>query len=106
MLLRDDRIVKIHSQDYWFKVVEMLQQNWALIGASPNSTQVAVFFFGDTSGVFDRPIFPTHEAEQGLRQNGFRRCDEDTGAPRFLVKPRPPFREQLHPIYSSGRFWH
>jgi len=26
-----DDEVKITSREYWFKVVEMLQQNWALI---------------------------------------------------------------------------
>ena len=29
-----DEFVEILSRDYWFKVVEMLQQNWALIEPS------------------------------------------------------------------------
>jgi hypothetical protein len=33
--------VKIESHDYWFKVVDMLQQNWALIDAVESR---AVFF--------------------------------------------------------------
>ena len=27
----DDKVVEIRSRDYWFKIVEFLQQNWALI---------------------------------------------------------------------------
>jgi len=26
-----DKPVEIRSRDYWFKIVEFLQQNWALI---------------------------------------------------------------------------
>jgi hypothetical protein len=99
--------VEIQSRDYWFKVVDFLQQNWALIDETTESC--AVFFFGDTSGVFDRLAFPSvAEAEAALRRNGFTRFAEDKKAQGFIAVPQPPFHERPHPngpIYSSGRFW-
>ena len=104
-----DRGVDIQSRDYWFKVVEMLQQNWALIDRVADSTKVCIFFFGDTGGVFDRLSFATcQEAKCALRRNGFRRYEEDIEAEKFLFRPSPPFRGQPHPngpIYLSSRFW-
>ena len=68
-----------------------------------------MFFFGDTSGVFDRLRFPSvTEAEIALLRNGFKRYDTDEKAKEFIGKPEPPFRERAHPngpIYSSGRYW-
>jgi hypothetical protein len=99
--------VPIQSRDYWFKVVEMLQQNWALIDASGDG--VVVYFVSDTSGVFDEIRFQfAGEAETALRLNGFRRYGEDPRAASVLHCPTPPFRKYPHPngpIYSSGRFW-
>jgi len=96
------------SRDYWFKIVEFLQQNWALIDSSPDGG-CKVFFFGDTSGVFDRLSFPSaSEAEQALRRNGFSCFADDKNAQGFIAVPEPPFHEAQHPngpIYSSGRFW-
>jgi len=102
-----DEHVPILSRDYWFKVVEMLQQNWALIDTTEGA--VVVWFIGDTSGVFDELGFPTVvEAEGALRRNGFRRYADDAKAQEFIAVPEPPFRRQPHPngcIYSSGQFW-
>ena len=102
-----DTHVEILSRDYWFKIVEFLQQNWALIDETPDGC--TVFFFGDTSGVFDRLTFPSvTEAEAALRRNGFSRFAEDKEAQGFIAIPQPPFHERPHPngaIYSSGRFW-
>ena len=54
--------MQIASRDYWFKVVEMLQQNWALI--EPAERGVTVFFLQDASGVFDQLAFTSvQEAE-------------------------------------------
>ena len=101
--------ITINSRDYWFKIVEFLQQNWALIDEVPDGPGCTVFFFGDTSGVFDRFSFPSlAEAEQALRRNGFARLAEDKKAKQFTALPQPPFYERPHPngpIYSSGRFW-
>ena len=99
--------VEIRSRDYWFKIVEFLQQNWALIDENPDGC--TVFFFGDTSGVFDRLSFPSvAEAEAALRRNGFDRFSADKKAQEFIAIPQPPFHERPHPngpIYSSGKFW-
>lgn len=99
--------VEISSRDYWFKIVEFLQQNWALIDETPDG--IVVWFFGDTSGVFDRLTFATaEEAKSALLRNGFRRYVEDPGAKDFIGIPPPPFFLRPHPngpIYSSGRYW-
>jgi len=96
------------STDYWFKIVEFLQQNWAVI--EPNDSDACrVYFFGDTSGVFDQLDFESiEEAEKALIRNGFRKYDDDKKAQEFIAKPHPPFRKPPHPngpIYSSGKFW-
>ena len=99
--------MQIASRDYWFKVVEMLQQNWALI--DPAERGVTVFFLQDASGMFDQLAFTSvQEAEEALQRNGFRRFAEDAEAQGFLAPPEPPFHPVEHPngrIYSSGRFW-
>lgn len=103
----DEREVPIQSRDYWFKIVEFLQQNWALIDEVEGG--VTVWFVGDTSGVFDEMTFSSMaEAEQGLLRNGFRRYGDDPEAKNFIAIPEPPFHRHPHPngpIYSSGRFW-
>lgn len=100
--------VEIRSRDYWFKIVEFLQQNWALIDEAAGGG-CTVFFFGDTAGVFDRLQFPSVTgAESALLRSGFRRYDTDPKAREFIAKPEPPFREGSHPngaIYSLGRYW-
>ena len=99
--------ISIQSTDYWFKVIEMLQQNWALI--EPREQGVTVFFVNETSGVFDEMTFESSaSADTALRLNGFRRFAEDERAATFLHRPQPPFTRRPHPngpIYSSGRFW-
>jgi len=100
--------VLIHSADFWVKIVEMLQRNWAVI-ESGSTPDVCVYFISDTSGVFDEIVFPsTSAARQALARNGFRRFAEDTHLQSFLRPPSAPFRRSPHPngpIYSSGRFW-
>ena len=99
--------VFIQSRYFWFKVIAMLQQNWALIETA--DTGVMVYFFSDTSGVFDEIPFDTSaDAEAALRLNGFHRYAEDSQAASFLHYPTSPFHRHPHPngpIYSSGKFW-
>jgi hypothetical protein len=99
--------VPIASRDHWFKIVDFLQQNWALVDEFPSG--VRVFFVSDTSGVFDELDFVSAEAAaEALRRNGFRRFAEDSNAQGFLAPPLGPFRRRPHPngpIYSSGRYW-
>jgi hypothetical protein len=99
--------VAVVSRDYWFKIVEFLQQNWALVDATDGGA--IVWFFGDTSGIFDEMKFSSIvEAEESLARNGFQRYAEDKKALEFITIPQPRFRRQPHPngpIYSSGRYW-
>jgi hypothetical protein len=101
--------VEITSRDYWFKVVEMLQQNWVLIDANKENSVFTLYFIGDTSGVFDQMEFEdSTEAERQLRLNGFGKYAEDKQAQDFISPPLPPFYKSSHPngeIYSSGRYW-
>ena len=100
--------VSIASRDFWVKVVDFLQQNWALVddGLNGNST---IYFVDDAGGVFDRLELrgPT-EAQAALARNGFARFRDAPDLQAFLVPPLSPFRTSAHPngnIYSSGRFW-
>ena len=96
------------STDFWVKVVEMLQQNWAVIEPAAEAGAL-IRFISDAGGVFDEIACPTHdEARRALRRNGFRRFAEEADLQAFLHPPSPPFRRTIHPngpIYSSGRFW-
>lgn len=100
-------IPKELAQDPWFKVVEFLQQNWAVV--IERKGDVLVVFYEDACGVFDEMPFPTRdEAEQALRRNGFSKFLEDKEAQKFIGLPRGKFAKRPHPngrIYSSGRFW-
>ena len=103
-----EEIIEIKSHEYWFKVVGMLQQNWALIDDNKNGG-CKVYFIGDTSGVFDEMEFQSRDkASSALKRNGFALYDEDKKAQKFIAPPKPPFYRRAHPngkIYSSGRFW-
>ena len=44
-----NQTININSRDYWFKVVDMLQQNWALIDA--DEERCIVYFIGDALGI-------------------------------------------------------
>ena len=100
--------VRIESGDFWVKVVEMLQQNWATIELDPTSG-VRVYFISDNSGVFDEITFPSASAASvALNRNGFRRFANRPDLQSFLRQPSAPFHRAAHPngpIYSSGRFW-
>lgn len=103
-----DQVVPIKSRDYWVKVVEFLQQDWALIERLPEG-RVVVFFFGDTSGVFDElELDDAAVAMEALRRNGFGRYEHvSEEGKRVMAWPRPPFvkgRHPIGPIYSSGQF--
>jgi hypothetical protein len=101
-------LVSTKSGDFWVKVVEMLQQNWALIDIKADGS-VRVFFISDTGGVFDEMAFPSADAaERALERNGFRRFAGSANLQSFLRPPSAPFHRVAHPngpIYSSGRFW-
>jgi hypothetical protein len=103
-----DAVVSLDNDDFWVKVVEFLQQNWAVIERQA-AGGVRVHFVGDTSGVFDEISFPSAEqAADALRRNGFSRHANSLDLQSFLRPPSAPFHRRPHPngpIYSSGRFW-
>ena len=101
--------VQITSRDYWVKVVEFLQQNWALVDPN-NEGGFTVYFLSDVGGVFDELNFNSiEEAESALIRNGFSRYEDDKKLQEFLCKPtKYPLHIFPHPngpIYSSGDFW-
>lgn len=84
------------ANDPWFKVVEFLQQNWAVL--IERSGSVLAVFYGDTCGVFDEMVFNTREgAEAALRRNGFSKYMEDQEAHEFVGLPKGEFHERAHP---------
>ena len=98
----------ILDRDYWFKVVDMLQQNWALI--DNQKVGATVWFITDTSRVFDSLSYSLRpEAVEALERNGFTQFADNIHLQQLMTPPRPPFVEGTQPngaIYSSGRFWH
>lgn len=89
--------VEIKNRDFWFKVVEMLQQNWALIDDHPDGG-VIIFFITDGSKVFDQLQFDSFaEAVQALRRNGFLRYLDDKESQKFISPPKYPFFNGNHP---------
>jgi hypothetical protein len=103
-----NKYIEIKSKDFWFKVVEFLQQNWALIEEQRGGGCI-VYFVHDASGVFDQISFSSvSEAKKALRLNGFIRFADDTEAQSVIAPPEPPYFKTEHPngaIYSSGRYW-
>lgn len=99
--------IKIASRDYWYKIVDFLQQNWALIDIRGRG--VVVLFLDDVGGVFDEITFEEESlARAALQRNGFSRYAGDSEASRVISPPNPPFHRSAHPngaIYSSGSFW-
>jgi len=102
-------IIEITNRDYWFKVVGMLQQNWAIIEKHDNGDSCTVFFISDGSRVFDKIVFSSSiDARVGLKQNGFRLYSENyLQVQKFLTPPPPPFHDPRCNVgpYSSGEYW-
>ena len=107
MMYEDEAEIETANEDYWFKIVEFLQQNWAVI--EPEGSGFKILFFDDCSGIFDSIKFDSLEdAETALKRNGFGKYNEDQEAHDFIGKPKAPLRGGAHlinSIYSSGRFW-
>lgn len=103
--------IKIDNDDYWYKVVGFLQENWALI-EKKNDKYVVYFLMSDyrkLTKVFDQIAFETsEEAQKSLLFNGFRLYSKDDEFQKIAGPPVKPFIVGEHPngkIYSSGRFW-
>lgn len=97
--------INVRSNEFYVKVVDFLQQNWALI---ENENQIIIWFIDDNSGVFDRIIFDNlDEAEKSLLRNGFKKyLDPDEMFTEFLRPPQRPFFDSPRKIYSTGKYWH
>ncbi len=99
-------IIEIKSRDYWVKVIEMLQQNRALV--EPVDGGAKVYFFDDDSAIFDEMTFPSvADAESGLDWNDFEKLAENKEMREFFrFPPEPPFYLGVpYAIYSTGEFW-
>jgi hypothetical protein len=94
--------------EYWVKVVDFLQQNWALISEDDNGC-ARINFISDTGGIFDELDFESiNHAREALIANRFREFSDSPDLQSFLHPPAAPFHQSAHPngpIYSSGRFW-
>ena len=99
---------EVPSDRLWFKVVEFLQTNWAIIDDQSNG-RVRVLFINDNSGVFDAMSFESlEEAVSGLVDSGFDLWAKNLEVQEFLIPPLQPFKYDAHPngrIYSDGKFW-
>lgn len=93
--------------NWWVKVVEFLQQNWAL--PVPIEGGFALLFVDDNAQAFDRLDFEDErEMFEALRRNGFEEFSKTPQLQEFLRAPEIPLSTRRHPnglIYSSGRFW-
>lgn len=92
--------------DYWIKIVDFLQHNWATI--EPTEDGCVVYFFTDHSEVFDTLEFTSVNYAMGaLSHNGFRLYDDEYSD--WIAAPEPPLRvrgvARSRPIYSSGEYW-
>ena len=114
----------ITSNDWWVKVLEMLQHNWALI--EERNGKFTVYFFHDlgaTKGllkefkysqlrnrgaVVDSLEFDSLEdAQKALRRNDFERLEENPG-PWNGYQPHGNFydaRNGEEGIYSKAGYW-
>ena len=101
--------IEFSNNDYWFKIVGMLQQNWAIIESGNEQSDCVIYFISDDAGVFDQiELGSLSEAKKQLRLNDFKRYTDDNEAQRFISPPPPPFHKTSHPnglIYSSGKYW-
>jgi hypothetical protein len=97
----------MQPEGLWIKVIEMLQQNWAII--ETNDITTSIVFFTDSGGIFDRIEYGSEEeARFALANNGFELYSKNPELSKFIGTPEFPHREVEHPsgkIYSSGRFW-
>jgi len=103
----DDRFPAVEGGSLWVKIIEMLQQNWAII--TGRDTDVKVLFFDDRSRVFDQMTFQSEGAAiEGLIRNGFVRFEDEPEIQEFVSPPQDELTSGRHPngpIYSSGRYW-
>lgn len=100
--------MQLSDREFWVKIVDFLQQNWALVTPESAGT-VKIHFMGDTGGIFDELNFQNvHLAREALARNDFEHFDSTPSLKEFLYPPSEPYHRWPHPngpIYSSGRYW-
>ena len=100
--------IELETDDFWMKVVDMLQHNWAVIREEKHG-KVVIHFLDDSDQFFDKiEAGSVEEAKQALKINGFGLYSEDIEAQGFISEPSGSFKIEeriVNPIYSSGRFW-
>jgi hypothetical protein len=99
--------VLIISRDFWFKIVDFLQQSWALIDEGADA--VTVWFLDDGGGVSTGFHFPRNWRQSvPFAATAFAASRLIGGLKHFIATPRTPFHNRPNPngpIYSSGRYW-
>lgn len=88
---QDITFKEIKSTNYWFKIDEFLQANWALIEESEDA-KATIFLIGATSEIFDEIHVQTLErAVDELVDNGYELYSEATQLHKCLQPPCSPF---------------
>jgi ADP-ribosylglycohydrolase len=99
--------------ELWVKVVEFMQQNWAVLQADTPSESARIWFIDDGLSVFDYIDYESHAtARRALRLNGFELYDAsehdwlESRLPEHLGPGHTPeLRWSPRRIYSSGKHW-
>ena len=103
--LEEQHIKELQSK-WFFKPVENMQINFAKIDEAKSGR---ILFASETGWIFDEIEYSDNKiAEQKLRLNGFKRCDEDANFQKLFSIPDPVSKSLLDPsdrVYSSGKFW-
>lgn len=130
MMLRTDfdpsgpPLFKIHSNEWWVKILGMQQHNWALI--ETHNKKITIYFFHDQgiqkacsheykfyqlknrSAVVDSLEFECiQSAELGLQKNGFMKLEDNPG-PWIQCCPTGNYfdaRNNEERIYSKLGYW-
>lgn len=88
--------IRIVSRNYWFKIVDFLQTNWSLIDEQEDGS-ACVWFFSDTSIVFDEKAFDTlEEAVNWLMDEGFDLYDQNDEVKESISPPKQPIKRVTH----------
>ena len=100
-------IDKPNIDDWYVKLVEMLQQNWAIIKLG---AKTQIIFVNDPGDVFDIIEVKDQEtAHDKLMQNGFRKFSSPSWKRPLDEILTPPFKVvdtgERRKIYSSGEYW-
>lgn len=134
MAIKSPKEFKITSTEWWYKPLEMLSQNWALVEVNSKTKAVTVYFFYDEglilgnggpstpikfykselldyASIIDSLEFEnSKEAEQNLKSNGFKLIKQRSITDSYA--PDPPRQKKFFDakkyhsgIYSNDGYW-